>query len=83
MTTEILETELAILSGKVQALTNLNLALLMTHSNPDRAFMFWEILDGQANLHTPSAAYLQGIETLRTELDKTIVTLTASPTMTH
>ena len=83
MTPEILETELAILSGKLQALTNLNLALLMTHNNPERALMFWEILDGQANLNRSSAAYQQGIDTLRTELDKTIVTLTASPTITH
>jgi hypothetical protein len=83
MNPEILETELALLSGKLQALTNLNLALLMTHSNPERALMFWEILDSQAKLNKSSAAYQQGIDTLRTELDKTIVTLTASPSITH
>ena len=83
MTPEILETELAILSGKLQALTNLNLALLMTHNNPERALMFWEILDGQAKQHRSSTAYQHGIDALRTELDKTIVTLTASPTITH
>lgn len=83
MTPEIFETELAILSGKLQALTNLNLALLMTHSQPDRALLFWEILDGQVNLNRSSAAYQHGVDTVRTELDKTIVTLTACSTMTH
>ncbi len=83
MNPETIETELAILSGKLQTLTNLNMALLMTHSNPERAMMFWEMLDGQAHQYRSSAAYQQGIDTLRTEFDKTITTLTASPDMRH
>ncbi len=75
MTNEQLETELSKLAGKMQALTNLNLALAITHPDPASLLVILDKLSEQAKAQIPSKAFQYGIDSIQNDLKNAIATI--------
>ena len=81
MTNEQLETELSILAGKMQALTNLNIALAITHQDPKQVLLILGKLGEQAKDQIPSPSFQLGIDSIQHELMNAIATLAGTHAM--